>query len=55
MCDAGNHAEGSPVWALPTNAEWKGEVLPLEPVDEALRRGSPSTRPGAAAVGSPTR
>ena len=34
MCDAGNHAEGSPVEALPANAEWKGEVLPLEPVDE---------------------
>ena len=34
MCDAGNHAAGSPVEALPANAEWKGEVLPLEPVDE---------------------
>ena len=33
MCDAGNHAEGSPVEALPANAEWKGEVFPLEPVD----------------------
>ena len=34
MCDAGKHAEGGPVEALPANAEWKGEVLPLEPVDE---------------------
>ena len=34
MCDAGKHAERSPVEALPANAEWKGEVLPLEPVDE---------------------
>ena len=34
MCDACNHAEGSPVEALPASAEWKGEVLALEPVDE---------------------
>ena len=34
MCDAGKHAEGSPVEALPASAEWKGEVLALEPVDE---------------------
>ena len=34
MCDTGNHAEVTPVEALPTSVEWKGEVLPLEPVDE---------------------
>ena len=34
MCDAGNFAEGSPVEALPASAEWRCEVLPLEPVDE---------------------
>jgi 7,8-dihydropterin-6-yl-methyl-4-(beta-D-ribofuranosyl)aminobenzene 5'-phosphate synthase len=34
MCGTGNHAEVPPVEALPASAEWKGEVLPLEPVDE---------------------
>ena len=34
MCEAGNHAAGGPVEALPANAEGKGEVLALEPVDE---------------------
>jgi 7,8-dihydropterin-6-yl-methyl-4-(beta-D-ribofuranosyl)aminobenzene 5'-phosphate synthase len=34
MCDGGNRAEVTPVEALPTSVEWKGEVLPLEPVDE---------------------
>ena len=34
MCDAGNHGEGSPAGALPASAEWKGEVLAPEPVDE---------------------
>ena len=34
MCGAGNHAEVPPVEALPGSAEWNGEVLPLEPVDE---------------------
>ena len=39
MCDAGRHAKVSPVEALPASAEWKGEVLPLEPVDEPGRSG----------------
>lgn len=34
MCDPGNHAEATPVEALPASAGWKGEVLRLEPVDE---------------------
>lgn len=34
MCDSGNRAEATPAEALPANMEWKGEVLPLEPVDE---------------------
>jgi 7,8-dihydropterin-6-yl-methyl-4-(beta-D-ribofuranosyl)aminobenzene 5'-phosphate synthase len=34
MCGTGNHAGVPPVEALPASAEWKGEVLPLEPVDE---------------------
>jgi 7,8-dihydropterin-6-yl-methyl-4-(beta-D-ribofuranosyl)aminobenzene 5'-phosphate synthase len=34
MCDTGNHAEVPPVEALPAGVEWKGEVFPLEPVDE---------------------
>ena len=34
MCDPGNHAEVTPVEALPASAGWKGEVLRLEPVDE---------------------
>ena len=34
MCDTGNHAEVTAVEALPASVEWKGEVLPLEPVDE---------------------
>jgi len=34
MCDPGNHAEATPVEALPASAGWKGEVHPLEPVDE---------------------
>ena len=34
MCDPGNHAEVTPAEALPTSLRWKGEVLPLEPVDE---------------------
>jgi len=34
MCDPGNHAEVTPVEALPASAGWKGDVLPLEPVDE---------------------
>ena len=34
MCDTANHAEVTPAEALPTTVEWKGEVLPLEPVDE---------------------
>jgi 7,8-dihydropterin-6-yl-methyl-4-(beta-D-ribofuranosyl)aminobenzene 5'-phosphate synthase len=34
MCGAGDHAEVPPVEALPASAEWKGEVLALEPVDE---------------------
>jgi 7,8-dihydropterin-6-yl-methyl-4-(beta-D-ribofuranosyl)aminobenzene 5'-phosphate synthase len=34
MCSTGTRADVPPVEALPTTAEWKGEVLPLEPVDE---------------------
>jgi glyoxylase-like metal-dependent hydrolase (beta-lactamase superfamily II) len=34
MCDSGNRAEVTPAEALPTSLDWKGEVLPLEPVDE---------------------
>lgn len=34
MCSTGNQAEVPPAEALPASAEWKGEVLPLEPVDE---------------------
>jgi len=34
MCDAGDHAVVPPVEAVPAGAEWKGEVLKLEPVDE---------------------
>jgi 7,8-dihydropterin-6-yl-methyl-4-(beta-D-ribofuranosyl)aminobenzene 5'-phosphate synthase len=34
MCSTGSHAEAPPVQAWPATAEWKGEVLPLEPVDE---------------------
>ena len=34
MCDTGNRAEIPSAEALPASVEWKGEVLPLEPVDE---------------------
>ena len=34
MCDTGDRAEAMPAEALPATLEWKGEVLPLEPVDE---------------------
>jgi 7,8-dihydropterin-6-yl-methyl-4-(beta-D-ribofuranosyl)aminobenzene 5'-phosphate synthase len=34
MCGAGEHADLPPVEAVPAGAEWKGEVLQLEPVDE---------------------
>ena len=34
MCDTGNRADVTPAEALPASLEWKGEVLPLEPVDE---------------------
>ena len=34
MCDTDARAEVTPVEALPASLEWKGEVLPLEPVDE---------------------
>ncbi len=34
MCDTGNPAHVTPVEAWPASAEWTGEVLPLEPVDE---------------------
>ena len=33
MCDGDNRAEVTPAEALPASLEWKGEVLPLEPVD----------------------
>jgi 7,8-dihydropterin-6-yl-methyl-4-(beta-D-ribofuranosyl)aminobenzene 5'-phosphate synthase len=34
MCDDGGHAHVPPVEAVPTDADWAGEVVPLEPVDE---------------------
>jgi 7,8-dihydropterin-6-yl-methyl-4-(beta-D-ribofuranosyl)aminobenzene 5'-phosphate synthase len=34
MCGTGDRAEVTPAEALPADLEWKGEVLPLEPVDE---------------------
>jgi 7,8-dihydropterin-6-yl-methyl-4-(beta-D-ribofuranosyl)aminobenzene 5'-phosphate synthase len=34
LCVTGDRAEVAPVEALPASLEWKGEVLPLEPVDE---------------------
>ena len=34
MCTTDDPAGVTPAEALPSDAEWKGEVLPLEPVDE---------------------
>ena len=34
MCTTDDPADVTPVEALPSDAEWKGEVLPLEPIDE---------------------
>ena len=34
MCDAHDGEPVAPVDAVPEGAEWRGEVLPLEPVDE---------------------
>jgi len=34
MCGSGEQASAGPVEALPASLEWRGEVLPLEPVDE---------------------
>jgi len=34
MCTTDDPADVTPVETLPSAAEWKGEVLPLEPVDE---------------------
>jgi 7,8-dihydropterin-6-yl-methyl-4-(beta-D-ribofuranosyl)aminobenzene 5'-phosphate synthase len=34
VCDAGHDAGLTPVQAWPAGAEWTGEVVPLEPVDE---------------------
>ena len=34
MCATDDPADVTPVEALPSDADWKGEVLPLEPVDE---------------------
>jgi 7,8-dihydropterin-6-yl-methyl-4-(beta-D-ribofuranosyl)aminobenzene 5'-phosphate synthase len=34
MCDDHGHVHVPPVEAIPADAEWTGEVLPLEPVDE---------------------
>lgn len=34
MCDDSSHVHVPPVEAIPTDADWAGEVLPLEPVDE---------------------
>ncbi len=33
MCGTGDQARPAPVQALPENLDWRGEVLPLEPVD----------------------
>ena len=33
MCGTGDQARPGPVQALPENLDWRGEVLPLEPVD----------------------
>jgi Metallo-beta-lactamase superfamily len=34
MCETGDRADVTPAEALPASVEWKGQVLPLEPVDE---------------------
>ena len=34
MCETGDHAQVTLTEALPADLEWKGAVLPLEPVDE---------------------
>ena len=34
MCETSNRAGVTAAEALPASVEWKGEVLPLEPVDE---------------------
>ncbi|HEY8527062.1 MAG TPA: MBL fold metallo-hydrolase [Acidimicrobiales bacterium] len=34
MCEDHGHVHVPPVEAIPADAEWRGEVLPLEPVDE---------------------
>ena len=34
MCDTHDDAPVPPVDAVPEGTEWRGEVLPLEPVDE---------------------
>ena len=34
MCDTDDRADVAPAESLPASLEWKGEVLPLEPVDE---------------------
>jgi 7,8-dihydropterin-6-yl-methyl-4-(beta-D-ribofuranosyl)aminobenzene 5'-phosphate synthase len=34
VCDAGHESSVTPVEALPAGLEWRGEVLPLEAVDE---------------------
>ena len=33
MCGTGDQVRPAPVQALPENLDWRGEVLPLEPVD----------------------
>jgi len=60
MCDSGNRAEVTPAEALPASLEWKGEVLPLEPVDELsvltvcdnVTHPSAGPGPGEAAAGT---
>lgn len=34
MCEDHGHAHVPPVEAIPADADWNGEVLPLEPIDE---------------------
>jgi 7,8-dihydropterin-6-yl-methyl-4-(beta-D-ribofuranosyl)aminobenzene 5'-phosphate synthase len=34
MCDDRGHVHVPPVEAIPADADWKGEVVPLEPVDD---------------------
>jgi len=54
MCDTGNQGEVPPAEALPASVEWKGEVLPLEPVDELSVPTSMIINGNSGAAGPPT-